>query len=46
MKFNKETISYQTCCSLMADLIAGGWNINLGLEGFSISKPEYTKHFW
>ena len=45
MKFNKETISYQTCCSLMADLIAGGWNINLGLEGFSISKPEYNKTF-
>ena len=45
MRFNKETISYNTCCSLLADLLAGGWKINLGIEGFQISKPEYNKTF-
>ena len=45
MKFNKETISYNACCSLLADLLLGGWKINLGIEGFQISKPEYNRTF-
>jgi len=45
MKFNKENISYNTCCSLLADLIAAGWKVSLGIEGFQISKPEYNKTF-
>ncbi len=45
MKFNKENISFQTCCSLFADLLAGGWHVGIGLEGFLISKPDYQKAF-
>ena len=45
MKFNKENISFQTCCSLLADLLAGGWNISIGLEGFLIAKPNYYEAF-
>ena len=45
MKFNKENISFQACCSLFADLLAGGWHIVVGLEGFLISKPNYQKAF-
>ena len=45
MKFNKENISFQACCSLFADLLAGGWHVGIGLEGFLISKPDYQKAF-
>ena len=45
MKFNKENISFQACCSLLADLLAGGWHVGLGLEGFLISKPNYSTAF-
>ena len=45
MKHNRETISYQTCCSLMIDILSAGWQINLGIEGFLISQPEYTEMF-
>ena len=45
MKFNKENISFQGTCSLLADLIAGGWRVGIGLEGFLISKPNYDKAF-
>ncbi len=45
MKFNKEKISFQACCSLLADLLAGGWHVGIGLEGFLISKPDYYKSF-
>ena len=45
MKFNKENISFQACCSLLADLLAGGWHVGLGLEGFLISKPDYSTAF-
>ena len=45
MKFNKENISFQACCSLLADLLAGGWHVGIGLEGFLISKPDYSKAF-
>ncbi len=45
MKFNKENISFQACCSLLADLLAGGWHVGIGLEGFLISKPDYNKAF-
>ena len=45
MKFNKENISFQACCSLLADLLAGGWHVGIGLEGFLISKPDYHKSF-
>ena len=45
MKFNKENISFQACCSLLADLLAGGWHVSLGLEGFLISKPDYSIAF-
>ena len=45
MKFNKENISFQACCSLLADLLAGGWHVGLGLEGFLISKPDYSTTF-
>ena len=30
---------------MLADLLLGGWKINLGIEGFQISKPEYNKTF-
>ena len=45
MKFNRENISFQACCSLLADLLAGGWHVGIGLEGFLISKPDYNKAF-
>ena len=45
MKFNKENITYQTCCSILSDLILGGWNINIGLDGFLIAKPNYDQSF-
>ena len=45
MKFNKENISFQACCSLLADLLAGGWHVGIGLEGFLISKPDYSTAF-
>ena len=45
MKFNKENITYQTCCSILSDLIQGGWNINIGLDGFLIAKPNYDQSF-
>ncbi len=45
MKFNKENISFQASCSLLADLIAGGWRVGIGLKGFLISKPNYNEAF-
>ena len=45
MKFNKENISFQGTCSLLADLIGGGWHVGIGLEGFLISKPNYDMAF-
>ena len=45
MKFNRENISFQACCSLLADLLAGDWHVGIGLEGFLISKPDYNKAF-
>ena len=45
MKFNRENISFQACCSLLADLLAGGWHVGIGLEGFLISKPDYNQAF-
>ena len=44
-KINKETISYQTCCSLFIDLLNNNWFVTLGLEGFQISKPNYSQTF-
>ena len=45
MKLNRETISYQTCCSLMIDILSAGWEISLGIESFLISQPEYNEMF-
>ena len=45
MKHNRELISYQTCCSLMIDIISAGWKISIGIEGFVISQPEYNDMF-
>ena len=45
MKHNRELISYQTCCSLMMDIINAGWKISIGIEGFVIGQPEYNDMF-
>lgn len=45
MKMNRENISFQTCCSLLLDLVNAGWEINLGIDGFLIGQPDYESTF-
>lgn len=41
-RYEKDVIAFQACCSLFIDLLKAGWNLEIGIKGFQISKPSYN----